>query len=333
MRWRATRRAGSRRTPTALGCALLVACCLAGCGTASGALGTTGSPAVGASAGSVPAVVDAPTPQLPATVVGADGREVTVSDVSRVVALQGPIAETVVALGLGDRLVARDESTTFAEAADLPVVSSGHTISAEGVLAQRPSLVLTDARTGPQEALDALRAAGVAVVEVPEVWTLDEMGPRVRAVGAALGVPAAAEVLTSRLGGLVARTDPAGPRIAFLYLRGSAAVYLLGGEGSGADSLIEAAGGRDAGSELGLDAFTPLTAESLVSAAPDVLLVMTKGLESVGGVDGLLALPGVAQTPAGRDRRVVAVEDGLLLSFGPRTEQVLEQLRAGFAAS
>lgn len=321
-----------RRTAVALA---LVALLLAGCGTASGAVGgTAATDARPPAAGDVPVLVTAtPVPQLPVTVRGEDGREVTVTDVSRVVALQGPVAETVVALGLGDRLVARDESTTFGEAADLPVVSSGHTVSAEGVLAQRPTLVLTDARSGPPEALAALRAAGVAVVQVPEVWTLEGMAPRVRAVGAALGVPAAAEELVRALGTPRAEPDPSGPRVAFLYLRGGAAVYLLGGEGSGADSLVEAAGGVDAGSALGLDAFTPLTSESLVAAAPDVLLVMTKGLDSVGGIDGLLALPGVAQTPAGRERRVVAVEDGLLLSFGPRTAAVIDRLRDGFGTA
>jgi iron complex transport system substrate-binding protein len=103
-------------------------------------------------------------------------------------------------------------------------------------------------------------------------------------------------------------------------------VYLLGGDGSGADSLLEAVGAVDAGSKAGLEAFTPLTPEALVAAAPDALLVMEKGLESVGGVDGLLALPGVAQTPAARDRRVVVVPDGELLNFGPRTPQTLEDI-------
>lgn len=105
---------------------------------------------------------------------------------------------------------------------------------------------------------------------------------------------------------------PSAPRVAFLYLRGSAAVYLIGGDGSGADSLVEAVGGVDAGDEAELGSFTPLTPEALAEAAPDVILVMSKGLESVGGVTGLLALPGVAQTPAGRDQRIVAIPDGEL---------------------
>lgn len=53
---------------------------------------------------------------------------------------------------------------------------------------------------------------------------------------------------------------------------------------------------------------------------------MSKGLESVGGVDGLVKIPGVAQTPADMDRRVVSVDDGILLNYGPRTDQVLTSL-------
>ncbi len=80
----------------------------------------------------------------------------------------------------------------------------------------------------------------------------------------------------------------------------------------------------DAGAASGLTKdFTALTSEALAAAAPDAILVMSKGLESVGGVDGLVKIPGVAQTPAGMDRRIVSVEDGVLLTYGPRTDQVL----------
>lgn len=272
-----------------------------------------------------------PAPQLPVTVESVDGRTVEVRDVSRVVPLTGAIAEIVFSLGLGDRVVARDVATTFPEAADLPVVTNGHDVSAEGVLSLRPTVVLADGFAGPPEALAAIREAGVPVVVVPEAWTLDDMWPRMAAVARALGVADAGQELIDRTRAEVAAAhtgaaqgDP--PVVAFLYLRGPAGVYLLGGEGSGGDALIEAVGAVDAGSRNGLGPFTPLTSEALVTVAPDVLLVMTKGLASVGGIDGLLELPGVAQTPAGKARRVVTVEDGLLLNFGPRTPAVLEFL-------
>ena len=205
---------------------------------------------------------------LPTTVRGTDGAEVIVSDTSRIVALNGGITETLFALGLGDSLVGRDVSSDLPEAEPIEVVTQGHDVSPEGVLALNPSLVLADARTGPPEALAAIRNAGVPVVLVPEVWSLEEMPKRVRAIADAVGRSDAADAI-------IAASTSSPPRVrgepvvAFLYLRGNAAVYLLGGDGSGADSLLEAVGAVDAGSRAGLGAFTPLTPEALAEAQPD----------------------------------------------------------------
>ena len=118
--------------------------------------------------------------------------------------------------------------------------------------------------------------------------------------------------------------DP--PSVAFLYLRGLAGIYLMTGKGAGPDAMIEAIGARDAGAELGVSGFKPITSEALINAAPDVILVLTDSLQSVGGVEGLLSVPGVAQTPAGEQRRIVDMDDGVLLNFGTRTGAAIEAL-------
>ncbi|MFJ4470741.1 hemin ABC transporter substrate-binding protein [Streptomyces sp. NPDC089424] len=280
-------------------------------------------------------LADTPEPRLPVTVASADGRTVTVRQADRIVPLSGSLSEIVFTLGLGDRVVARDISATFAQARKLPVVTRAHDVSAEGVLSLRPDLVVAETTTGPAEAVRQIRDAGVPVLVVAPARGLDDVGPRIRAVAGALGVPSAGETLTrrseQRLTEVRATVPAKGPRprVAFLYLRGSASVYLLGGKESGATSLIEAAGAVDAGAASGLDKdFTALTSEALARAAPDAILVMSKGLESVGGVEGLERIPGIAQTPAGMDRRIVSVEDGVLLGYGPRTDQVLASVVA-----
>ncbi len=252
----------------------------------------------------------------------------------RIVSLATGVAETVAALGAADRLVGRDETSDVPEIAAAPVVTKAHATSPEMVLALQPDLVLVDAATSPPEAIAQIESAGVRVVSVPEAWTVADIAPRTQAIATAIGAPdsAAAAVIAEATTGSSA-TPATAPRVAFLYLRGTAAVYLLGGAGSGADALIDAAGGLDAGAEAGYDAFVPLTAEALASLDPDVLLVMTKGLESVGGIEGLVQLPGVAQTTAGRERRVVAVDDTLLLSFGPRTGALIDALSGALATA
>ena len=113
----------------------------------------------------------------------------------------------------------------------------------------------------------------------------------------------------------------------FLYLRGNSGIYYLFGEESGADVLITALGGVDVAAEIGLDGMRPMTDEAMVAANPDLILVMTDGIASVGGVDGLLeSKPAIALTSAGQHRRFVDMADGDILSFGPRTAAVLDAL-------
>ncbi|MFF8460332.1 hemin ABC transporter substrate-binding protein [Streptomyces albidoflavus] len=284
----------------------------------------------------------APEPKLPAKVVSADGHTVTVEDTSRVVPLTGSLNEIVFTLGLGEQVVARDITATFEQAADLPVVTRAHDVSAESVLSLKPTVVLADTTTGPAEAISQIRDAGIPLVVLDPPKELDDIGPRIEAVAGALGVAEAGKALVERTEQRIGkvRADvpdlPAAdrPRVAFLYLRGSASVYLLGGRESGAGSLLEAAGALDAGKQSGLRKdFTAITSEALAKAAPDAILVMAKGLKSVDGIDGLVKIPGVAETPAGMDRRVVSIDDGVLLNYGPRTDQVLadlvDQLYAG----
>ncbi|HLT15519.1 MAG TPA: ABC transporter substrate-binding protein [Acidimicrobiales bacterium] len=313
--------------------ALLVAALavLAACGTGTVSAASGERQPEGDAVGDAPAVE----PELPVTVESADGRTVTVEDISRIVPLKGHISEVIFALGLGDRVVARDISATHAEVQDLPLVTRAHDVSAEAVLAQRPTLVLVDPDNGPSEAIEQIRSTGVPVVVVDYATSVDEVDDHIRTIAEILGVSEAGERLVAdteaRLDA-VRREIPedAGDLVvAFLYLRGSAGVYLIGGPDSGPDSMIEAAGARNAGTELGLEnPFTSLTSEALVKAQPDVILLTTTGLESVGGVDGLLEIPGIAQTPAGKARRVITVEDGLLFGFGSRTPDALADLIA-----
>lgn len=267
---------------------------------------------------------------FPLVSCGSDASTVVETDAERVVTLTDGITESVFALGLGDLVVGRDISSTLAEASDVPIVTNDHDVNPEALLAVRPTLVLIDEDTGPGTAIDQIRSMGVRVETIQKATEVDQIVPRLREVAALFGVEDRAERLAEQIESDladVAGLPSTGVRVGFVYVRGPAGVYLMGGPGAGPASLIEAAGAIDAGTAIGLELpFTPLTPEAMVEAAPDVLLVTTTGLDSVSGVDGLLDLAGVAQTPAGKNRRVITVEDGLLFSFGPRTPGLVQSL-------
>ena len=249
----------------------------------------------------------------------------------RIVTLATGSGEIVTALGGADRIVGRDETSNAPEIESVPVVTAAHAVNAEQVIALNPDVVLVDSSTSPPEAIAQIKDSGITVVEIPEAWSRIETVEKVQSIGAAIGAPTNSVVyVKDQALGRAAELPQTNHRVAFLYLRGTSAIYLVGGVGSGADSLIADSGALDVGAEAGLEAFTPMTAEELVNLNPDTILVMTEGLESVGGVDGLFSLPGLAQTEAAQTRHVVAVDDTLLLSFGARTGALLAALNSAW---
>jgi len=243
----------------------------------------------------------------------------------RVVALANGSAEIVAALGFKDILVGRDVASTVPELKSIPIDESAMQVSAEAVLAQHPDLVFIDSNTSPTTALTTLRDAKVKLVMVPSAFTLADINAKETVIAGTLGTPKAGRALEAQVTAL--KAPKTGIRVAFLYMRGTASIYLIGGPGSGADSILQAEGFTDVGAANLKNPFNALTAEELIKLQPDVLLLMTKGLASVGGISGLVQIPGIAQTPAGQHRRVVTVDDSLLLSFGPRTIPMAKQLR------
>ena len=251
---------------------------------------------------------------------------------SRVIVLANGVAEIIQSLNGQSIIVGRDISSTEDSLSDIPIVSSGHQVLPEKVIALKPDLVLIDASTGPKAAIETIKKAGISVVETPESWSLTDLPAKVRAVGRAIGAQDQAEQLIEKINQSLKVSNVSNkPRVAFLYLRGTSAVYLIGGKGSGADSLMDSIGAVDVGAAQLERPFNTLTAESLAALNPDVILVMSKGLESVGGVEGLLALPGVAQTNAGKNSAIIDVDDSLLLSFGPRTPSLVQALASAFS--
>ena len=245
----------------------------------------------------------------------------------RVVVLANGVAEIMNSLNAKALIVGRDLSSSEKALEDIPLVTSGHQVIPEKVIALKPDLVIIDASTGPQSAIDQIRSAGIRVEQTPESWNLADISLKVQAVANVIGAPQQGELLNQAIESAIVNSKLSSkPRIAFLYLRGTSSIYLIGGEGSGADSLISAIGGIDVGAAALPRPFNTLTAESLATLNPDVIIVMTKGLESVGGISGLLKLPGVAQTEAGKKQAVIDVDDSLLLSFGPRTPSLVQVL-------
>jgi iron complex transport system substrate-binding protein len=253
----------------------------------------------------------------------------------RIVPLNGDIAEIVWALGLGDQVVGVDTSAVYPpEALAMqPKIGYQRQLAAEGILSLKPTIVIGTPEAGPPEVIEQVKQAGVQVEILPVPAGVEEVPDRIRKVAAELGVAAKGEQLATQADHDIDAAKAAvagsvgGKRVAFLYVRGQSTA-LISGKNTRAAAMLAAAGVTDAGVQAGIDGYKPITPEALAAAQPDVLLLLDAGLKSVGGIDGLLKLPGVAQTPAGAGRKVVTLEDSLLLNLGPRTGAALKELIA-----
>ena len=285
---------------------------------------------------SIPSEAEIDEPVVPVTVVDETGAEITIESIERIIPLDGDVAEVVFALGLGANVVATDLSATYPPEADaLPEIGYQRAISAETVASYKPTVLLATDIAGPPEALDDLRRLGYPLVILPNESTPRGAGLKIRAVAAALGVPWRGEEIAASLDAAIAEAsvgpDPGldgsvRPRVMALYVRGTATQLVLG-ESANTRWLIGAAGGVDVSEEMGIADNAPISAEAILAAAPDALIVPEAGLESVGGLDGLLEIGGLGQTPAGLHSQVLAYDDQLLLGNGPRTAQMLAKLR------
>ena len=265
-------------------------------------------------------------------VVDATGTEILI-DTTRVVTLGGDLTEIVVALGEDDHLVAVDTSSIYpAEVVDeLPDVGYVRRLSAEGVLSLNPTLILASPDAGPPEVVEQLRAAGVAFATVPGEDSVEGAKAKIDFVGRVFGTDGRAADLTRQidLDVLEARllVDAAAsadaPSVMFVYARGAGSLQVSGTD-TGAAAMIALSGGANA--VTAYQGYKPLTAEAAVAAAPDVLLFMSSGLASLGGLDGVSELTALTLTPAYQNQRIVALDDLYLLGFGPRTGQAIRDL-------
>ncbi len=266
--------------------------------------------------------------------LGADGVVTTVTDTSRIVSLTGDITEIIFELGLGDRVVAVDITTTYPPAAnDLKTsgrsVGFGQALAAESVLRYEPTLVLGDESIQPIETIEQLRNAGVPVVIFKYQNSLAGVEEKIMQVAGVLGVIEAGEELSQRVMSEIAEAQNRAAqasekyRVAYLYVRGPSVLFLFG-KGLPTQAMIEGAGAIDVGAALGEGAIT-LTPEALIAAMPDVIVLSKSGLEGLGGVDTLLEIPGIAETPAGQNRAFLAYGEAYFINLGPRVGMALSE--------
>lgn len=269
-------------------------------------------------------------------VTDAEGKTVVITSSERIVSLNGSTTEILFALGVGEKVVGCDASSTYPKNVreKLPSVGYQYGLNAEGILSLKPTLVIGRDDVKPPQVVEQLRMAGVTVLLLKEPRTFETAKKRLLTIGKAVGCEKKAKELTKTLDAdikklekkFTLRKEKPKKKALFLYLRGTQTTLVLGKD-TAAGAMFEIVGAENAAGNI--KGNKPMTAEAVIAAQPDVYVLFTTGLKSVGGVDGLLKLPGLALTPAGKNKRVVALDGQYLSGFGPRCARAALDLFRG----
>ncbi len=250
----------------------------------------------------------------------------------RIITLNGALTETVDALGLGKSIVAVDVTSTYpAYVNTLPKVSKNRSVSAEGLISFSPDVVLAPDGSISKEIESQINAAGIKLVRIKQVFTIDGTYQFIKDVAAAVNATAKGDVLIKQTKDKVTKAlasvkqQPKNTKVLFIYARGPG-VMMVAGKNTHIDAIISLAGGKNAVSSF--NDFKPYTTEALVEANPDVILMFDFGFSSLGGMESILKIPGMAQTNAGKNKRIVQMDADLLINFSTRLDQAILQLHS-----
>ncbi len=255
----------------------------------------------------------------------------------RIITLNSSLTETIYGLGIGEHMVATDVTSISPKAAAaLPRVSKNRSVSAEGLLSFKPSIVIANEGDVSKSVIQQIRAAGVKFVSIKPNYSVPGALRYIQEVADAVGESAAGKNLVSRTKlnldhtmELVKKENQgkAAPKVLFLYARGTGTMSVAG-KGSSLDAMINLAGSKNAVREF--SDFKPYTTEALVQANPDIVLLFDFGASSLGGQDAILKLPGMRITNAGKNERILVMNASLLVNFSNRLPDAILALHRGF---
>lgn len=248
----------------------------------------------------------------------------------RIVCISKQLSEIIWALGAQQDIVAVDLSSTYPpEIKSLPTVGYHRALTAEGILATRPTLILHDNNIGPEQVVRQLEELKIPMkVFESKGNSIDSTKMLIREVGAYFNQSEKADSLCVKLDRDMdkalqnAKTYADTVKVLVIHYGQASNVYLVMTQKSTAAKMLQWAGGKMAVTdEKGM---RQLSAEVVAASDPDVILLTDFGYDRLGTPEHIKELPGVAGTKAALHNRIYRVEEHDLVYLGPRTgENVL----------
>lgn len=248
----------------------------------------------------------------------------------RIVCISKQYAEIIYALGAEKDIVAVDLSSTYPEKIkSLPTIGYHRALSAETVLAMKPSLILHDNNIGPEHVVRQLEALKIPIKTFQKYEsTIAGTDSLIREMGEYFGKEKQADDLCKKLNRDMelaleeAQKYTEKPKVLIVHFGRATNAYLVMTQKSNAAKMLEWAGGEMAvNAERGMKQLSP---EVVAAADPDIILLTDFGYDRLDGGNEIEKLPGISSTKAFKNNHIFRIEEHNLVYLGPRTgENVL----------
>src|SRR6185503_663193 len=252
---------------------------------------------------------------------------------ARVVCVSKQINEFLYDIHAESVLVARDLTSVYPpQITKLTSVGYHRALSAEGILSMHPTMLLTDGNLGPAAVVTQVKQVGIPVVTMAPGNTPDSSQLLMKQLGQLFHHEKQADSviaqwnadMKSALADTVKWAGAKPPRVMIMHMGQIANNYLAIKRGSPGDQIIRWAGGVNAIDSVG--GMMRLTPELIAKAAPDIIIATDVGFDRLGSADKFAEMPGVAETPAGKAKRIYRVDETEIMYFGPRTAASLRKI-------
>ena len=241
---------------------------------------------------------------------------------NKIVSLSGGITEIVSALGYESEIVGADVTSTYPETLKATAKDLGHvrSMTIEPIMALNPTLILASDKDLNPELLSKIKSSGIKADIFQQEFSVDGTKKLIEQVAKAVG-NTDYQKLNDKIDADMKQVQSLAkkPKVLFIYARGNN--LMVAGKNTPMEKIITLAGGENAINEF--DDFKPLTPEAVLKANPDILFLFKSGLAGAGGNEAVLKMPGVAQTNAGKNKKIISMDGGLASSFGPRLGQAV----------
>ncbi len=249
----------------------------------------------------------------------------------RIVCISKQYSEIIYALNAQNDIVAVDVSSTYPpEIKKLPTVGYHRALSAEAILAMKPTMIFQDNNIGPEHVVKQLNDLKIPMKDFGKhSGTIEGTESLIREMGAYFHKEQRADSICMKLHSDMknalenAKQYEDSVKVLIIHFGQASNIYLVMTKKSTAAKIIEWAGGKMAvNDEKGMKQISP---EIVAASDPDVILLTDFGYDRLEGApEKIKELPGVANTKAFRNNRVYRVEEHDMVYLGPRTgENVL----------